>query len=179
MGEPHPGVGSSYVLLGTILRPHGIRGEVKVRPCGGEPEHFSRYSRLFLSGDGQGEKVAYTNTQARVSGDQVILRLQECRSRNGAEALVGQLIWLAIEDLPPLAEDEYYLHALLGKMVQTVDGQVLGRSERLLGGSRQDILVVRQGQQEYLVPVVRAFIRTIDATTLTLDLPEGLLEING
>ncbi|MGE4559791.1 MAG: ribosome maturation factor RimM [Desulfobulbus sp.] len=169
----------SFVLLGTITRPHGIRGELKVRPFTAHPENFGRYPRLFLSGSEQGPRRECTNRQARVSGGQVILRLGECGTRDAAESLVGQLVWLATEDLPPLAGDEFYLHTLLGKEIRTVAGQALGRAEDLLSGSEQDILVVRQGGKEYLIPIVKAFIHSIEADVVFLELPEGLLEING
>lgn len=170
--------GQEYVLLGTITRPHGIKGELKVRPYTAQLETLGSYAQLLLAVDARAEKKAYTNEQARVSGTQIILRLRECTSRDMAETLVGQGVWVRSEDLPPVAEGEFYLHTLLGKAVRTVDGQVLGIAEQLLAGSSQDILVVRQGKQELLIPAVRAFIRSIDSETVTLDLPEGLLDIN-
>lgn len=179
MVEPFSITGQKYVLLGTVARPHGIKGELKIRPFTEHPGNLGRYRRLFLAEDEHTAKIEYTNTQTRVSGNHVIVRLKECNTRERAEELVGQQIWLATEDLPPLAEDEYYLHTLLGKEVQTTEGLFLGRVEDLLTGNGQDILVVRQEQQEYLIPVVREFVRSIEATALILDLPEGLLEING
>ena len=170
--------GQEFVLLGTITRPHGIKGELKVRPFTAELESIVRYTQLLLAIDEQAEKKAYTNEQARVSGTQVIVRLRECSSRDMAESLVGQGVWVRSTDLPPAAADELYLHTLLGKAVQTVDGQPLGVAEQFLAGSSQDILVVRQGKQEHLIPAVRAFICAVDNETVTLDLPEGLLDIN-
>ena len=179
MAVPSSPADHGYVLLGTIARPHGIKGELKVRPFTEQPENFSHYQRLFLAADEQGPKCECTGAQARMSGNGVILRLKECTTRDRAEELVGQQIWLAKEDLPPLAGDQYYLHALLDKDVRTVEGQVLGRAEQLLTGGGQDLLLVRQEKREYLIPVVGAFIRSIEATVVTLDLPEGLLDING
>lgn len=167
-----------FVLLGTITRPHGVKGELKVRPFTAQLENISRYAQLLLAVDDRAEKKTYTNDQTRVSGTQVILRLRECTSREMAELLIGQGVWVRSADLPPVAEGEFYLHTLLGKEVQTVDGQQLGLAEQLLAGSSQDILVVRQGKQEHLIPAVHAFIRSIDSETVTLDLPEGLLDIN-
>ncbi|MGD9948335.1 MAG: ribosome maturation factor RimM [Desulfobulbus sp.] len=169
----------SYVLLGKVTRPHGLKGELKVRPLTAQPENFGRYTRLYLSESECGAKNECTTMQARVSGNQVILRLRECSTRDKAEALVGRFIWLATQDLPSLNADEFYLHTLIGKEIQTVDGQRLGRAENLLSGSEQDVLVVRQGKQEYLIPIVEAFIRSIEANIVVLDLPEGLLDING
>ena len=129
----------AFVLLGTVTRPHGIKGELKVRPYTARPENFSRYSRLYLSESEHGPKTRCVSRQARVNGNQVILRLDECSTRNQAEEMVGHLVWLATEDLPALQGDEFYLHTLIGKDVQTVDGRKLGRAEHLLSGSEQDI----------------------------------------
>ncbi|MDD2463275.1 MAG: ribosome maturation factor RimM [Desulfobulbus sp.] len=169
----------SFVLMGTVTRPHGLKGELKVRPFTAQPASFGQYTRLYLSESEHGPKVECTTRQARISSNQVILRLQECDTRDKAESLVGQLVWLATQDLPPLDADEFYLHTLIGQTIQTVGGQQLGRAENLLSAGEQDILVVRQGKQEYLIPVVQAFIHSIEAGVVTLDLPEGLLEING
>lgn len=170
--------GQEFVLLGTITRPHGIKGELKVRPFTAEPDSMAHYAQLLLAADERAEKQSYTNEQARVSGTQIILRLRECTSREMAESLVGLGVWVRSTDLPPTVDGEFYLHTLLGKAVHTLDGQPLGVAEQLLAGSSQDILVVRQGKQEHLIPAVRAFIHTIDSETVTLDLPEGLLDIN-
>lgn len=170
--------GQPFVLLGTVIRPHGVKGELKVRPFTEQPENIARYPRLLLAADERAEKKVYTNEQTRISGALVILRLRECMSRDMAESLVGQGIWVAATDLPPVADGQFYLHTLLGKTVRTVDGHLLGRAEQFLAGSSQDILVVRQGKQEHLIPVVRTFIHAIDADTVTLDVPEGLLDIN-
>ena len=170
--------GQEYVLLGTITRPHGVKGELKVRPFTEDLDSIGRYAQLLLAVDERAEKRICTNEQTRVSGPQLILQLRECTSREMAESLVGQGVWVRSEDLPPAAADEFYLHTLLGKAVQTVDGLQLGLAAQLLAGSSQDILVVRQGKQEHLIPAVRAFIHSIDNETVTLDLPEGLLDIN-
>lgn len=176
-GQPSA-AGQPFVLLGTVIRPHGIKGELKVRPFTEQPKNIAQFARLLLAVDESTEKQVYTTEQVRVSGALVILRLRECTSRELAESLVGQRIWVASSDLPPVTEGEFYLHTMLGKAVQTVDGHLLGQADHLLAGSSQDILVVKQGNQEHLIPIVRAFIHSIESDVVILDLPEGLLDIN-
>jgi 16S rRNA processing protein RimM len=167
----------AFILLGTVMRPHGIRGELKVRPYTDTPGNFCRYPRLFLSGEDGRAKVEHTDVQARVNGNTVILRLKECKDRDHAEQFAGMRIWLAAADLPPVEADEFYLHSLEGKRARSVNGQVLGTVVGLLCGA-QDVLVIREGDQEYLVPAVRPFIVVIDDDGIVVDLPPGLLEIN-
>lgn len=166
------------MLLGTVTRPHGIRGELKVRPYTEKPENLARYPRLYLSADGGKTKAAYTNVYARAHGNAVILRLKECTDRDQAEKLAGMQIWLASTDLPPVGKDEFYLYTLEGKLAKTKDGLLLGMVTSLLTGSCQDVLVIRSADEEYLVPLVREFIVTVADKEVVLDVPPGLLEIN-
>lgn len=167
-----------FVLLGAVIRPHGIRGELKIRPFTDNPESFSRYRRLYLAPEGDATKVEFTNEQARPNGNTIILKLKECTDRNRAEQLTGMGVWLPVADLPPLADGEYYLHSLEGKRARTSDGQLLGVVSGLLVGGGQDILVIRDGQSEYLVPMAPGFVVGVDEQAITLDLPPGLLDIN-
>jgi 16S rRNA processing protein RimM len=167
-----------FVLLGTITRPHGIRGELKVRPFTEKPENLGHYRCLYLAADDVAPKVAFTNEQTRVSGNSVIVRLKECADRNRAEELAGMLIWVPASNLPPVSEGEFYLHTLEGKRATTLDGQDLGRVVALITGGSQNILVIRNDGEEVLVPVVRTFIVSIGEGEVVLDLPPGLLKLN-
>lgn len=171
--QPEP-----FVLIGTVTRPHGLKGEVKVHAFGDDPGNFHRYRRLFLSTDHGQTKVAWVNAQARVNGSTVILRLEGCATREQAEQLAGMEIWLAAADLPALDQGEFYLYTLEGKEAQTPTGTRLGTVTAIVANSGQDLLVIKDGQREYLVPVVRAFVTAIDDHRVVLDLPPGLLEIN-
>ncbi|ADW18529.1 16S rRNA processing protein RimM [Desulfobulbus propionicus DSM 2032] len=178
MASTGSGTGDDFVALGLITRPHGIRGELKIRSFTEKPENLNRYRRLFLASDVSSAKLEFTNVLARVNGSSVILRLKECTDRDRAEELVGMLIWVPSKDLPPTAAGEFYLHSLQGKQARTTDGQELGTVETFLAGGGQNILVIRQGGEEYLVPVVGAFIVSITENMVILDLPLGLLDIN-
>ncbi|MBV5317490.1 MAG: 16S rRNA processing protein RimM [Desulfobulbaceae bacterium] len=168
----------AYVMVGIVIRPHGIKGDLKVHPYTEEPGNFCRYRRLYLSADAEGAKVPYVNAQSRVNGNTVILRLEECTTRDRAEQLAGMKIWVAVVDLPPVGTDEFYLYTLEGKQAQTLTGLSLGTVTAILSNSGQDILIIKDAQNEYLVPLVRAFFVTIDDEKVVLDLPPGLLEIN-
>jgi len=164
-------------LLGTVVRPHGIRGELKVCPHTERPDNICCYRRVYLAAVGNSEIIECTDVRARVSGRMVILSVPGCTDRNRAERFVGWGLWLAASDLPPAEADEVYLYTLMDKRARTVDGRSLGTIRELLGGG-QERLVIRDGDHEYLVPAVRAFIVAVDDTEVVLDLPPGLSEMN-
>lgn len=173
-----PGPNASYILLGTVVRPHGLRGELKVRSWTERPENIRRYRRLYLAPDSAADMIACTNAGTRVSGDTVILRLLECTDRTRAEQLVGLHVWLSAADLPPAGEGEWYLHDMMGKQVRTTTGEMIGTITGVVSSKAQDMLVLRKGHEEFLVPAVRAFMVAMDEQGLVLNLPPGLLEIN-
>lgn len=168
---------SAFVLLGTVVRAHGIRGEVKIRPHTEQPDNICRYERIILATDPEIGGIACAGKDARVSGQLVLLKVPGCIDRNRAEQLVGRHVWLAVGDLPPAESGEVYLHTLMGKQARTADGQRLGTIAELLSGA-QDLLVIRDADREYLVPAVRDFISAVDDIEVVLDLPSGLLELN-
>lgn len=168
----------SFVRIGRIVRPQGLRGEVRVEPCTARRENILAYSRVFLAASEDAEKREHTVVQARLDKSAAVLKLAGCSNRDEAELLRGHTLWLHSQDLPQLAADEFYLHTLMGKEARSAEGKVLGRISAVLDTDAHALLVVRSGGQELLIPAVAAFISHIDTDTVVFSVPEGLLEIN-
>ncbi len=168
-----------FVLLGKVTRAHGIRGEIRIHPYSGEPENFRNYRTLYLSLEGSSGRRPFVSERARVQGRQALVRLKGCTSRDQAELLVGCEVWLRSEDLPTLDEDEYYLHEMQGRRAVTRQGDEIGVVTGIMATGAHEILVVRHGTREHLIPLVAEFLVRIEKERVVLDLPPGLLEING
>ena len=166
------------VLLGKITKPHGIRGEVKVYPYSGEPENLLHYSRVLITADEEADFVPYRVERARVQKNSVLLQLENCSTRNDAEELVDYQLYVHEDELPEPDQDEFYLRDLEGKQMITEQGQVIGRVTDILTGSGQDLARVKDGTQEYLIPLTPEFLVAIDENEVRVSLPPGLLEIN-
>lgn len=168
------------ILVGKVSKAHGIRGEIKVYPYSGDPEQFAgSYRQLYLTADSSEPPKEYTVTRSRVQGGQVLLELENCSDRTFAETLKGYQVYAHSDSLPALGEDEFYLRTLEGKELVDTSGKVLGICSRFIDNGSQDLLVMEQKGKEYLIPVVGEFIIEIGETQVVLDLPPGLLEING
>lgn len=166
---------SGFVQIGRVTRAHGLRGELGVSLYTEQKENILNYVRVFLAAPGSGQGCECTVQRARLAGRGAILQLAGCVSREAAEALIGQELWLAVQDLPQAAEGEWYLHELMGKKAY-VAGRFVGTIAALLDTGSQPLLVLRhEGQPDVLIPAVAAFIVQVDAESVTFDLPEGLL----
>ncbi len=168
------------VLVGKVSKPHGIKGQLKIFPYSGSIENFKSYSRVLLSFADQQPSCWFDVVHASVSqGKFAVLSLKGVRSRSEAEALAGAEVWVDQDELPPLADNEFYWQDLIGKDVITVDGVRLGKVTNLLATGAHDVLVVAEKGREYMIPAVDQFVLELNEDdVLVVDPPEGLLEIN-
>lgn len=170
----------NFVLVGKVAKPHGIKGELKIFPYSGQPEDFTFFKEILLSHSDKSEGKAFTVTRSRGQGKFAILKLDGVEGRDASESFSGQEVWASKETLPPLEDDEFYWHEMVGLQVVTDAGRQLGTVTSLFASGAQDILVITGTGQEYLIPAQNEFIVTVDneTNTLVVSLPAGLLEIN-
>jgi len=179
-GKRIPELSKDHVLIGKIIKSHGLKGEVKVFPFSGCPENFNNYPGVILVDPDRGRLRHCTVIRARAQGDNVILLLEGVTSRDDADMLAGHQLWLGKGEFPKLAPDEYYWFQLEGMRVFTVDGSELGVITSIFNNRAQDVLVVTGEQREFLIPVTDEIIQRQDVEKRILvvaPLP-GLLDLN-
>jgi len=110
-------------------------------------------------------------------GQDVVAHFAGCRSREQAERLRGQVLWIRAELLPALPEGVYYHYQILGLQVVTDDGRALGTVAEILKTGANDVYVVRGEAGEILLPAIESVIRRVAPAegTLTVHLIEGLV----
>jgi 16S rRNA processing protein RimM len=168
------------VRVGIVTKAHGIKGEVKVHPDFGLPDDFNNYKDLILIDPKSENRQVFRVGRCRPQDRLVILQFEELSDRTSAEGLCGHEVWIDRSLLPKLAEGELYWHDLIGLQAETEGGRRLGRVETMLATAGHDILVVRGGGREYLIPFDKEFIKTSDLEDGILIITEmpGLFEIN-
>jgi len=170
----------NLVKIGEIVKPHGIRGEVKIYSYSEQPENFKHYSKIVLQGaSGSGTKI-YIIAGSRKQGRLAIVQLEGIVSREAAASLAGNTVWVDKSDFPGLDADEYYWHQLIGLQVFTDTGRNLGKVAGLFTTGAHDVLVVTGEGREYLIPVQQEIITRVDdrGGKLFIAPPPGLLEVN-
>lgn len=97
------------VVIGTVIAPHGVRGDIRIMPHTDRPEQFLKLKTLLLS-DGSSLKI----TSARFHKSMVLMKCQGVDTMNDADLLRGKKVLINSEDLPKLGEGEYYVADLIG-----------------------------------------------------------------
>ena len=143
-----------------VKRPHGVRGQLRVEPLGGDAARFSRGLRLRV--EGEGRELVVREAHALGDGD-VLLELEGVDDRAAAEALREAYLCVSREKRRQLAEDEWFTYELVGLRARAADGAELGVVVDVEHYPEQDTLVIRgtDGNVSRL-PLVRAFVQDVD-----------------
>jgi 16S rRNA processing protein RimM len=167
------------VLVGTIARPHGIKGQVAINPeTDFAEERFAVGETLWTRQSGQSEALKVETV--RIQNGRPIVGF-EGRSRiEDVETLAGLELRVPAESLKPLESGTFYEHQLVGCLVETVGGEQVGEVARVDGGAGGSLLAVTGSRGEVLVPLAAHICVEVDvdAKRIRIDPPEGLLELN-
>ena len=163
-------------FIGTILKPQGIKGELKVQSVTPDPDRFFRLEKIFVLRE---EKRTFVIENVRIVQGFVFLKLAGIDSRNEAELLRGQDLYIAEEQLIDLDSGEYFIHDLVGCEVVTENGRLIGKIVDVMQESSSDIYIVQdQLGNEYLIPAIKDIVLRVDIKLKRVDIHviEGLLD---
>ena len=154
----------NMLSVGVILKPQGIRGEVKVKPYTDSAEDLLGLRRVFL--DGEERKIL----SARVGAGVAFLGLKGIPDRNAAELLRGKELFIPREEAPDPGEGRYYIADLLGSEIVTEEGESLGILKEIRQAAT-DIYFLDSGGKEILFPAVKGVVTSVDvaAKRITVD----------
>lgn len=151
------------VTIGIILRPHGLRGMLKVRPLTDDPNRFFDLTKISLhhkgrfAGELQIERVEMSNPQS------LLIKFHEYNSINEVEPLRGAEIRIPRAECLPTAADQFYHFDLIGLPVQTTSGRVLGTVSEVREHPGNDIWVVHDTEhRELLIPAIASVIKEVN-----------------
>jgi 16S rRNA processing protein RimM len=163
-----------FLVVGQIVRPHGVRGEVGMKIITAYPDRLSQIETIYLGP----EHHPYLVTKMRRHSEGMLVQLDGVSGRDAAEALRGLFVHIHIDDAVPLEEGEYYLFQIEGIRVMTDAGQELGRLTDLIETGANDVYVITTpASQEILLPAIPEVIQQVDiaAGIMTVHLLEGLV----
>ena len=144
------------LIIGEVLKPQGIRGELKVKTFTDFPEDVKAFGTVYI------EDTPYKILSFRVGPDgAAYVGLRGIPDRNAAELFRGKKLEGEREDAPPLEEGRYYIVDILGLSCETEDGEFLGTVKDIRNLS-SDIYTIEKDGKNILFPVVKNVIKTID-----------------
>ena len=162
--------GDKRLLLGKIVGLFGVDGWVKVESYTEPRVQIFKYRPWLLKRpDGEME---IDRAQGRAQGKGLVASLPGVANRDAAAELIGAEVWVRRSALPKAKCGEYYWVDLEGADVATTEGVLLGKVSHLFATGANDVMVVRDGERERMIPfVLNKFVHEVDlnAGRITVD----------
>ena len=144
------------LIIGEVLKPQGIRGELKVKTFTDTPNDVKKFGTVYI------DNVAYKILSFRVGPDgAAYMGLRGIPDRNAAELFRGKKLEGDREDAPALDEGRYYIVDILGLACESQDGEFLGTVKEIATLST-DVYTIEKDGKKILFPVVNGVIVDVD-----------------
>ena len=171
-----------FLIVGTVHKPHGIKGELSVRVETDHPGAVFGAGKTLLLGDARGHPTGgrITVERARPFKGGLLLKAAEHAGRDATvDGLRGATLLIPAGEAAPLEENEAFVHQLIGLRVRAGGEEVGTVAEVYDAPAGWYLGVRREGRKELLVPFVAEMIRRVDpgAGVVEVELPEGLLDL--
>lgn len=171
--------GKNQLRVGRLVKAHGLKGALKLELYTDNPERRFVVGAEFTlqvpeASPWHGKTV--TVREYRVMNGNPVVFFDDVDDRTGAESLVRAILWID-QDAEEVEDDAWFDHQLVGLDVVR-DDVVVGKVARVDHFPAQDLLIVKAGGQEIMVPFVQAIVPTVDvaAGRVIVTPPPGLFE---
>lgn len=142
------------ITVGHVLKPQGIRGEIKIKPCLDDGAMLLDLEQIYLNGK------PMRILGGRADAEAVYLALRGVADRNAAELLRGAVVEADRDDLP-LDEGRYFIVDVLGCEVVTTAGRVIGTVKDITPAPC-DIYTVSAPSGEFMFPLAPGVLVDVD-----------------
>jgi len=147
------------IEIARILKPHGIRGDLKVRLFSDNLDAFAQRGYAYVSKGSEYERTAYT--AVRIDAPFIYVHFNGVDTRNDAEAICGTSLYIHREEMEAPDEGEYYVVDLIGVKIVNDEGNELGILKEVLQNGAADVYVVK-GKNSFMFPALKRVIQSVD-----------------
>jgi 16S rRNA processing protein RimM len=170
---------SDCLILGTIAKVHGIKGQVVLRLNNFSFDDIIKMETVFIEIDGLPVPF-FISEYSEKNNDTIILTFEGITNEKKTLELVGCRVFinannLNVADLKPLDQIEI----VLGYEVFDLKHEKLGVVKEIVNLQQNPLFSIMNGKKEYLIPIQPEFIIKIDTTKkqIILDPPSGLIDL--
>lgn len=171
---------SSTIYLGRLVKPFGIKGELKFVASDDFWTDVLRSKKLVLyrQADKTIEKRPVVIERSREHGNNYVVKIKGIDDRNGAESEVGSELFVDTGQLDVSLPDRELPFQIVGSTVKTEEGRILGEIVSVQFSAAHPVYEVEGEDGAVLIPAVPEFIidRNEDNGEITIRTIPGLLD---
>lgn len=135
-----------FVCVGKIIKPQGIKGEVKIFPSIDIPAIFNGKHQLFI------EKKPSPFKTASFRLGYAYIKFDEITDRNVAEKYRNKFVYITKEEFALLSTDDFLIEDLIGTIIYDENGELIGQIMDAVDYGFDDLLVIKEEGLLYEVP---------------------------
>ena len=144
------------LIIGEVLKPQGIRGELKIKTFTDYPEDVKAFKTVYI------DDTPYKILSFRVGTDgAAYIGLRGIPDRNAAELFRGKKLEGERDDAPELEEGQYYIVDIIGLSCETENGETLGTIVDVQNLA-SDVYTIEKAGKRILFPAVKGVVRQVD-----------------
>jgi len=163
------------VVLGQFGKVHGIKGWLKLNSFTVPLVNILDYPQLVVASEDSWHELEIDQFRQQVST--LLVHIKGSDNPESSKFYVGKQLAVASDQMPKLAEDDFYWHELEGLLVVNHLTQTFGQVDKLLETGANDVLVVKATEgsiddRERLIPYIR------ESVIEEVNLETGIIRVN-
>lgn len=157
---------NDYLLIASVLKPQGVRGECKLRSYAADIERFHQWNTLYMKNADSYIPVALRTV--RIRDGFVYAHLDGSDTADAAERFRGYDLYVDRAGAAPMEEDAELIADLIGCEARDENGEVVGVLTDVLQYGTVDTWVFQAGKSTLMAPALKAVFPEVDAEKKTI-----------
>ena len=157
---------TDYLMIATVLKPQGVRGECKLRSWAADIERFRRWTTLYRKSGTGFEPVSVR--VARIRDGFVYAYLNDSSDADQAESFRGTDLYVDRTHAAPMADDAVLIADLIGCEARDEQGSVIGTLSDVLQHGTVDTWVFQTAGGTLMSPALKAVFPVVDTEKKTV-----------
>lgn len=167
--------------LGYISKSIGTKGELAFKLDVDSPSSYLELESVMVQAfPTDTQLIPYFIKQISLQNNGSLrVRLEDVDDQAAAKNLIGKSLFLPLAFLPKLKDQQFYFHEIIGYSVFDAEKGELGAVEKVIEYSTSNLIAVKSGEKEILIPISDETIERIDKADkkLFVRCPEGLIDL--
>ena len=170
-----------WMLIGRIVAPKGLKGDIRIKPSSDFPERFTKPGKRWIQKTNELPTEIKIIKGKPVPGKSIyVLSIEGVSNRSSAEKIIGWSLVVPSNSRPTLSDEEFHYLDLIGlEARQGASLKLIGHVTDLIKGGNDLLEIELVEGKKVLVPFVKEIVPEIEIKEkwLLLNPPPGLLEL--
>jgi len=164
--------------LGKIVSKFSFKGELLIKLDTDDPEHYLKMESVFV--DYNKNLVPFFIEKSSLQRSELLrVKFEDVENEEDADDLLKCEVYLPLSELPPLSENQFYFHEIIGFEVIDLSFGKVGKITGINDSSPQALFEIEREEKLVLIPINDDFIDHLEKENKKIftKVPEGLIEM--